>query len=97
MEQLDRQGEGGNPNGAEVDLKYLTFIELKKANPSSFRGTFNPDKAQEWIKAMEKIFSVLVCTEHQTVAFAIYMLKVDTKFWWTSMRRLLESSQTVIT
>ena len=31
------------------------------------------------------------------MAFATYILEVDVEFWWTSARRLLESSQTDIT
>ena len=67
MDQLGRQpkgGCGGNPNGPEVDLEYLKFVGFRKANPPSFRGTLNLDKADKWIKAMEKIFSVLGCTDY---------------------------------
>ena len=67
MNQLRRQPEGGqgeNPNGPEVDLEYLKFAELWKMNPPSFKGAFNPDKAKEWIKAMEKVFLVLAYTNY---------------------------------
>ena len=50
MDQLGRQpkvGYGGNPNGLGVDLEYLKFTEFRKANPPSFRGAFDPDKADE--------------------------------------------------
>ena len=50
MDQLGRQpknGHGGNHNGLEVDLEYLKFVEFRKANPPSFKGAFNPDKAKE--------------------------------------------------
>ena len=66
MGQMGRQpevGHGGNQNGPVVDLEYLKFAEFKKANPPSFRGAFDPDKADEWVKAMEKVFSVLECTD----------------------------------
>ena len=66
MKQMGRQpgeSEGGNPNGEKVDLEYLKFAEFRKANPPSFRGAFHPEKAEEWIKAMEKVFLVLACTE----------------------------------
>ena len=45
-----------------MDLEYLKFAEFRKANPSSFLGTFNLDHANEWIKATEKVFSVLTYT-----------------------------------
>ena len=56
MGQLGRQlevGHRGNHNGPGVDLEYLKFAEFRKANPPSFRGAFNPDKANEWVKPME--------------------------------------------
>ena len=69
----------------------------RKLSHPVFRGAFNPNKAEEWVKAIEKIFSVLACTEYQKVAFATYMLEVNAEFWWTRARRLLEGSQIDIT
>ena len=83
MDQLGRRPEashGGNTNGPEVDLEYLKLVEFRKANPPSFRGTFDIDKVEEWVKAMEKIFSVLACTNRQQVAFATYILEADVEF-----------------
>ena len=100
MGQLGRQpevGPRGNPNGLGVDLEYLKFAEFRKANPPSFRGAFDPDKADEWVKAMEKVFSVLDCTDRQKVTFATYMLEADAEFWWSGARQLLEESHVEIT
>ena len=50
MDQLGRRLETGhakNPNGPKVDLEYLKFVEFRKANPPSFRGALDPDKAEE--------------------------------------------------
>ena len=80
-----------------MELEYLKFTEFRKVNLPSFRGVFDPDKANEWIKAMEKVFSVLDYTDHQKAAFAAYMLEADTEFWWNGVRWLLEESQTEIT
>ena len=83
MDQLGRRPEAehlGNLNGHKVDLQYLMFAELWKANPPSFKGAFDPNKAKEWIKAMEKVFVVLACTDYQKVVFANYMLEADASF-----------------
>ena len=96
MEQRDEENPEGHNGGAEVDLEYLKFAEFRKANPPSFRGTYNPDRADEWIKAIEKIFTVLACTEEQKVAFATYMLEADAEFSWVGTKRLLEGAQTHI-
>ena len=63
MEQRDEENPKGHNEGAKVDLEYLKFVEFRKANPPSFRGTYNPDRADEWIKAIKKIFTVLACTK----------------------------------
>ena len=66
IDQLGRQlegGQGGNPNGSEVDLDHLKFAEFRKMNSPGFRGAFNPDKVEEWIKEKEKVFSVLAYTD----------------------------------
>ena len=58
MKQRNKENSEGYNGGAEVDLEYLKFAEFRKANPPSFRGAYNRDRADEWIKAMKKIFSV---------------------------------------
>ena len=73
-------------------MEYLKFIEFRKANSPSFRGAFDPDKAEEWIKAMEKVFSILAYIDYQMVAFATYMLEADVEFRWNGIKRLLEDS-----
>ena len=46
---------------------------------------------------MEKVFTILACTDDQKVAFATYMLKANAKFLWDGVKILLEDSQTNIT
>ena len=71
--------------------------------PNSIRPTrpvseeLNPDKADEWVKAMEKVFSILYCTDSQKVAFVTYILEADAEFQWSGVQQLLEESQTEIT
>ena len=78
--RLEEKLEGHNGR-AKVDLEYLKFAEFIKENLPSFRGTYNLDQVDEWIKVIEKIFTVLTCTEEQKVVFATYMLEADTEFW----------------
>ena len=80
MDQLGRRpeaGHGENPYDLVANLDYLKFVEFRKANPPSFRGAYDPNKANEWIKAMEKIFFVLDCSDHQKMSFTAYMLEAD--------------------
>ena len=78
MDQLGKQpevGHGGNPNGPGMDLEYLKFAEFRKVNPPSFRGVCNPNKADEWMKAMEKVFFILDYTNCQKVLLPLICLK----------------------
>ena len=74
MEQRKEENSEGHNGGAEVDLEFLKSAEFRKVNPLSFRRAYNPDRADEWIKAVEKIFTVLACIEEWKVAFSNYML-----------------------
>ena len=86
---MAQQMANGNGNGnsnddsngrGEVDYEYMKFVEFRKANTPSFQGTFDPNTADEWIKEMKKIFSILTCTKEQKVSFAAYMLKANAEF-----------------
>ena len=96
VERMNRQSEENSTKRGrmEVDLEYLKFSEFRKVNPPSFRGTFNPDAADEWIMKIEKVYLVLAFFNKQQVAFATYILQLDAKFWWKGMKSLLESSRT---
>ena len=80
MEQRNKEHSYGHNGGAEVNLEYLKFAKCRKENSPSFRGAYNPNLADEWIKSIEKIFTVLACTEELKIAFATYMLEIDVEF-----------------
>ena len=43
MERRSKENLEGHNGGAMIDLEYLKFTELRKANPPSFRRSYNPD------------------------------------------------------
>ena len=86
----------GNKHGNEHGEEYLKFAEFCKANPPSFRGTYNPDAIDKWVKEVEKIFSILTYTKKQKVSLAAFMLKLDTEFRWNNIKNLMESDETQI-
>ena len=89
MEQLNRRPKE-SVSGNGMDAEYEKFSEFRKVNPLNFKGSFNPNEVDEWIKEIEKIYSVLAYSETQKVAFATYMLKLDAKFWWKGANSLTE-------
>ncbi|KAI5444925.1 hypothetical protein KIW84_013269 [Lathyrus oleraceus] len=54
---------GGNPNvvgmGASRQLS-----EFQKNNPSMFKGAYDPEDAQKWLKEIERIFRVTECADN---------------------------------
>ena len=79
MEQLNSRSKeptGGN----DMDADYHKLSKFWRVNQPRFKGTFDPDEADEWMKEMKKIYFVLACLETQKVAFATSMLKSDGEF-----------------
>ena len=59
MDQLGRQhkvGREGNPNGPKVNLEHLKLAEFQEVNLPNFWGSFDLEKVEEWVKAIEKVF-----------------------------------------
>ena len=80
MKQLNSRFEG-SVGGNGMDTEYHKFSEFRRANLPSFKRPFNPNKADEWIEEIEKIYSMLTCLETQKMAFTAYMLKSNAKLW----------------
>lgn len=66
-------------------------------NPPTFKGKYDPYGAHEWLKAIEKIFRVMNCSEEHKVRFGTHMLVGDADDWWMNARRVLENKDEEIT
>ncbi|KAI5381255.1 hypothetical protein KIW84_UN0883 [Lathyrus oleraceus] len=82
---------GGNPNvmgmGAARQLS-----EFQKNNPPMFKGAYDPDGAQKWLKEIERIFRVTECADNQKVRFGTHMLSEEADDWWVATRTELEAA-----
>jgi len=60
--QAMAQAVGQQPNaGGNVGVRMLeTFL---RNHPPTFKGRYNPDGAQTWLKEVERIFRAMQCTE----------------------------------
>ncbi|XP_050876049.1 uncharacterized protein LOC127079713 [Lathyrus oleraceus] len=69
-----------NAGDQERDADELRALgKFHRNNPLTFEGAHEPDKAQEWLKAIEKIFRVMSCSDAQKVQFCTHMEAED---WW---------------
>jgi len=55
-----------------------TFLRY---HPSTFKGRYDPDGAQKWLKEVERIFRVSQCSEVQKVRFGTHMLAEEADDW----------------
>ncbi|RHN53603.1 putative cu(2+)-exporting ATPase [Medicago truncatula] len=71
-----------------------TFL---RNHPPTFKGRYDPDGAQNWLKEVERIFRVMQCSETQKVRFGTHMLAEEADDWWVSLLPVLEQGDTVVT
>lgn len=74
-----------------------TLTDFKKQAPPHFKGESEPEKAELWIKELEKIFVAMECPDDRRVSHAIYQLQGDAEFWWSATQTMLEARGEVIT
>jgi len=76
------QAVGQQPNagaGANGEVKMLeTFL---RNHPPTFKGRYDPDGAQTWLKEVERVLRVMQCSEVQMVHFGTHMLAEEADDW----------------
>ncbi|XP_057802860.1 uncharacterized protein LOC131018160 [Salvia miltiorrhiza] len=60
-----------------------------RQNPPTFNGLGDPAEAETWIRAMERIFNFLHCTEQERLSCISFQLVGSADFWWETKRRAL--------
>jgi len=81
--------------GANAEVKMLeTFL---RNHLPTFKGRYNPDGAQTWLKEIERIFRVMQCNEVQRVRFGTHMLAEEADDWWVSILPTLDKGVELLT
>ncbi|KAG5553992.1 hypothetical protein RHGRI_011757 [Rhododendron griersonianum] len=65
-------GQGDEPN----------VKEFLKMGPPTFIGGMDPRTVKSWFSALEKIFKVMRCRDHQKVFLTVYQLQGEPERWW---------------
>ncbi|KAF3774026.1 hypothetical protein EJ110_NYTH51919 [Nymphaea thermarum] len=71
-------------------------VEQMASLTSYWGGDGSPDKAEEWIEEIERIFEVLEVPGGNKVKYGSYMLKGDAQRWWKSTREIQFADQQTI-
>lgn len=91
------QAVGHQPNAA-VGYGEVRMLETFLRNHSPiFKGRYDPDGAQKWLKEVERIFRVMQCSKAQKVRFGTHMLAEEANDWWVSLLPVLEEDGAVVT
>ncbi|XP_058741077.1 uncharacterized protein LOC131613423 [Vicia villosa] len=69
-------------NGEENEFRALG--DFRRNKPPIFEGEHEPDRAQAWLKAIEKIFRVMNCTDVHKVQFGTHMQEKESEDWWSN-------------
>src|ERR1044072_3522431 len=67
-----------------ADDAFRALGKFQKNNPPTFKGEHAPEEAQAWLKAIEKIFRVMNCTDAQKVQFGTHILEKEAEDWWSN-------------
>lgn len=62
---------------------------FKKLFPTEFEGTINPEDAENWLKAVERVLEAIGVSNEQKVTLATFTLKGKALEWWEAGKRLL--------
>ncbi|XP_050890855.1 uncharacterized protein LOC127096312 [Lathyrus oleraceus] len=65
--------------------EFRALGKFQRNDPLTFEGAHEPDKSQEWLKAIEKIFRVMNYSDAQKVQFGTHMLEKEAEDWWRNI------------
>jgi len=60
--------------------------QFQKLNPPAFKGEADPIQAEEWLRRIEKILTVMECNENQKVSFTSFMFQGEAEHWWDMVK-----------
>ncbi|RDX61207.1 hypothetical protein CR513_60585, partial [Mucuna pruriens] len=72
-----QNNQNQQPHGRVV-FQGLDCFQRRK--PPMFKGGYDLDNAQNWVKEVEKIFRVMECTNAQKVMFDTYVLVEEVEY-----------------
>jgi len=78
-------------------VRVATVEDFVRHKPAEFTGGATPDKADAWLRKCEKIFGVMNCADEQKLAFVVYLLNNDAKYWWASMQQQIQTREELVT
>ncbi|XP_058768915.1 uncharacterized protein LOC131642712 [Vicia villosa] len=89
-------GRNGDAIADALRMLVGSLCQIPQRNNSPiFEGEHEPDKAQAWVKAIEKIFRVMNYTDAQRVQFGTHMLEKEAEDWWGNTAQRFEEEELI--
>lgn len=95
LAQANEQAAVGHRDPGEAEERRLDRF-LRNSLPT-FQGRYDPDGAQTWMQAMERIFRAMLTSDDQKVRMATHMLAEEAEYWWTNAKGRLEAGGEAVT
>ena len=80
------------PPPAGIPERRIEEVFLRQ-NPPVFNGMGDPSEAEVWIRALERIFDFLHCTDKERMTCVTFQLTGSADFWWEARRKVLTPDQ----
>ncbi|KAK2968515.1 hypothetical protein RJ640_016834 [Escallonia rubra] len=97
----NQQNNNLNHRGPNHDLESQRKFEMLKnfmnMHPQEFVGEGDPDKAENWIRNLEKIFTTMGLNDEMKLLLATFRLENDAACWWEMIDSKWTAAQTVRT
>lgn len=84
--ELVAQALQGQQNHQGDNAEFRGLGKFQRNNLPTFKGIYNSDGAQAWLREIIKIFRVMACTEVQKVQFDTHMLSEEAEDQWDSVQ-----------
>ncbi|XP_042059685.1 uncharacterized protein LOC121804234 [Salvia splendens] len=79
------------PLAPTVDRTVInTFLKKK---PPTFDGKGDPAEAESWIRALERLFDLLQCTDDERLVCASLQLTGSADYWWEARKKIMTPQQ----
>lgn len=68
---------------ANANNTSMVVEQFHRYKPPTFNGRATPLAAEEWLRALERIFKYIACLDTRKVSCAVFQLTEDADHWWS--------------
>ncbi|XP_052734205.1 uncharacterized protein LOC128196732 [Vigna angularis] len=85
------------PSSSAAPTQEWSLENFLQHHPAKFDGKCSPDKADQWLRDMERVYNAKRCPDENRLSYTEYLLTGGASHWWSSAQMILEGTGTPIT